>query len=562
MPIIGDNAMRAVIYARYSTDLQREASIEDQVRICGKRISQEGWQLTATYSDAASSGASRLRPGYQKLLEDARNGVFDVVVAEALDRLSRDQEDVAALFKQLRFQGIRLITLAEGEISELHVGLKGTMNALFLRDLALKVHRGLEGRVRQGRSGGGLCYGYDVVREHDGRGDSIHGGRRINEPEATVVRRIFAEFATGRSPRAIAARLNGEHIAGPRGRPWSDTTIRGHALRGTGILHNELYIGRLVWNRQRYVKDPHSGKRLARLNPASEWLITEVPELRIVDQAAWDLVQARLGAIRQSPAVTKARATEFWTRRRARHLLTGLVHCGCCGGPISPAGKDYLACASARRQGTCMNKRSIRRHVLELLILDGLKSRLMAPDLVKEFIAEFHREVNRQRRDQEIEQGLQRRELQEVTRKLDGLINAIADGLRTAGLKSRLEELEKRKEELTTLVGSASPPAPRLHPNLAEVYRQKVANLQQALAQPGTHSEALEILRGLIEQVVLRPVDKGLEIEIIGEIAAMVDLGAQNKKAGPEGSAVPGAYRRSVKVVAGARNHLDLLLSA
>ncbi len=67
--------MRSVIYARYSTDLQREASIEDQVRICAKRIAQEGWQLSATYSDAASSGTRRLRPGYQKLLEDTRNGV-------------------------------------------------------------------------------------------------------------------------------------------------------------------------------------------------------------------------------------------------------------------------------------------------------------------------------------------------------------------------------------------------------------------------------------------------------------------------------------------------------
>src|SRR5205809_4444533 len=128
--------MRAALYARYSTDLQREASIEDQVRVCRQRIEQEGWQLAATYSDAASSGASRLRPGYQKLLEDARAGEFDVVVSEALDRLSRDQEDVAALYKHLSFAGVKLVTTAEGEINELHVGLKGTMNALYLKDLA------------------------------------------------------------------------------------------------------------------------------------------------------------------------------------------------------------------------------------------------------------------------------------------------------------------------------------------------------------------------------------------------------------------------------------------
>src|SRR6266478_6151584 len=202
--------MRAAIYARYSTDLQREASIEDQVRVCRQRIKREGWKLGATYSDAASSGASRLRPGYQKLLEDARAGAFNIVVAEALDRLSRDQEDVAALYKHLTFAGVKLITMSEGMINELHVGLKGTMNALFIKDLALKTRRGLEGRVRQGRSGGGLCFGYDVVREVDARGDAVAGGRTVNEAEAAVVRRIFQEYAQGRPPRAIARALNAD----------------------------------------------------------------------------------------------------------------------------------------------------------------------------------------------------------------------------------------------------------------------------------------------------------------------------------------------------------------
>src|SRR6266481_7518740 len=117
--------------------------------------------------------------------------------AAALDRLSRDQEDVAGLYKHLSFAGVTMITLAEGEVSELHVGLKGTMNALFLKDLGKKTWRGLEGRVRQGRSGGGLCYGYDVVKELDARGERIHGGRQINPAEAEIVRRIFNAFAAG-----------------------------------------------------------------------------------------------------------------------------------------------------------------------------------------------------------------------------------------------------------------------------------------------------------------------------------------------------------------------------
>jgi DNA invertase Pin-like site-specific DNA recombinase len=237
--------VRAAIYARYSSENQREASIEDQVRTCKARIEAEGWNLVATYTDYAQSGASHLRPGYQKLLADGRRGMFDVAVAEALDRLSRDQEHVAALFKHLNFAGVKIVTLAEGEIGPLHVGLKGTMNALYLTDLRQKVWRGLEGRIRQGRSGGGLCYGYDIIRELDERGEPVCGKRVIDEAEAAVVRCIFATFATGKSPRAIARELNADCIPGPGDRPWSDTTIRGHTLRRTGILHNDLYVGRL-----------------------------------------------------------------------------------------------------------------------------------------------------------------------------------------------------------------------------------------------------------------------------------------------------------------------------
>src|SRR5262249_28085320 len=161
------------------------------------------------------------------------------------------------------------------------------MNALFLKDLAQKVRRGLEGRVREGRSGGGLCFGYDVVRERDPRGEPTHGGRSINDAEAAIVRRIFAAFVNGQSPRAIALALNAERIPGPRGTPWGPSTIYGNWRRGTGIVNNELYIGRLVWNRQSFVKDPSSGKRQARSNPPSEWIVRDIPELRIVDDDLW-----------------------------------------------------------------------------------------------------------------------------------------------------------------------------------------------------------------------------------------------------------------------------------
>lgn len=161
---MSEPAKRAAIYARFSSENQRDASIEDQVRNCTKLITEKGWQLANVYLDRAQSGASTLRTNYQRLLSDARAGRLDVIVAEGLDRLSRDQETTAGMYKQMQFVGVAIVTRQEGEVSEIHVGLKGTMNALFLKDLAVKTHRGIEGQVRKGKSGGGRAFGYDIVR--------------------------------------------------------------------------------------------------------------------------------------------------------------------------------------------------------------------------------------------------------------------------------------------------------------------------------------------------------------------------------------------------------------
>ena len=533
--------MRAVIYARYSTELQSASSIDDQVRLCRERLERDGHELVKVYSDRAVSGATLIRPGVQLLMQDASHGGLDLVYAEALDRISRDQEDVAGFFKRMVFAEVTIITLAEGEISELHVGLKGTMNALFLKDLAQKTRRGLQGRVVQGLSGGGISYGYDLVPGETGT-------RRINASEASVVRRIFRDYAAGLSPRAIARRLNQEGIAGPSGRAWRDTTIRGHFGRGTGILNNELYVGRLVWNRLTYLKDPKTGRRRSRHNSIEKWIVQGVPTLRILEDELWGAVKSRQGSIRASDRVANARATRFWERRRSRHLLSGLVRCQECGSRYASIGRDYLACSAARSSGTCSNRQSIRRSALEGLITDGLHQRLMAPDLVQEFIRGFHKELNLQRRQEDALRDAKRRELDDVKQKLDGLIDAIADGLRASGLQQRLDELEARR--ITIEQGlAAEPTSPvRLHPNLAQVYRRQVERLQHALKAPEIRDEALQILRGLIDHVSIRSSENGLEIEIVGEIAKMIELGIGNKEKPP---ILDERMSRSVKVVAG-----------
>ena len=185
----------------FSSEQQRDASIDDQILVCTELVTRQGWRVVQVYQDRAISGATMLRPGYQALLQDARTAEFDVIVAEALDHLSRDQEDIAALYKRVSHAGVAIHTQAEGAINELHIDLKGTMNALFLKDLAAKTRRGLQGRVDAGRSGGGVTYGYDVVSRLDSDGQPVRGERRINPEQADVVRSIFRDYAAGLSPK-------------------------------------------------------------------------------------------------------------------------------------------------------------------------------------------------------------------------------------------------------------------------------------------------------------------------------------------------------------------------
>ena len=492
-----------------------------------------------------------MRPGLQRLLADAQRGSFDVVVAEALDRVSRDQEDIAGFFKRLRFAGVRLATCSEGEINELHVGLKGTMNALFLKDLAAKTHRGLEGRIRKGMSAGGITFGYDIVK---GDGDAGRGARTVNPTEAAVVVRVFQEFAASVSPNAIVRKLNAEKVPGPGGRFWLDTTIRGHALRGTGILRNELYIGKLVWNRLRYVKDPVSGLRRSRLNPRTEWVTENVPHLRIVDDELWLSVASRLNAIRNDPMVLKRIAARPVELRRPAHFTTGRVICGACNKPMARIGKDYLGCNFARRRGTCTNKATVRQGAIEAVVIEGLKGQLMAPDLVREFVDAFHKELNKHRAEEATLRSGATRELHVVETKIGKLVDAIASGIRTRSIVDALETAEARKVELEKLVAQRGPPPIRLHPALADRYRVRVAELHNALKNPNLETEATQIIRSLIDRIVVTNGPSGTELELVGDLAMMVRLGSdpERRKAAHDRAALSLTEQRSVKVVAGA----------
>jgi len=490
--------VKVAIYARYSSDNQRDASIADQMRVCRAFAERQGWTIAQEYSDRAVSGATLLRSGFQALMRNALSRQFDVVLAESLDRFSRDQEDTAGLFKRLTFAGVNIVTLAEGDITHLHIGFKGTMNALFLRDLAEKTHRGMRGRIEDGKSAGGLCYGYRVLKTLNA-GSLSTGEREIEPAEAAVVERIFREFIAGVSPKQIAKNLNREGVAGPFGGAWSPSTIYGNAKRGTGILNNELYVGRLIWNRLRYVKNPDTGKRVSRLNPSSEWMTRDVPALRIVPEDLWTSAKARQDQTRHA---MKA-AGNIGRAKRPQYLFSGLTKCGVCGAGFIMSSKNRLGCFGARDQGRCENHLTIRRDEVEGRVLRALQETLLRQDLFAEFCDEFTREMNRLRGKQRASLVAAERELARVRSEIEKIIDAIVQGVPGSEVKVRMAELQDRKDILLKQLESADEPPLLLHPGMAELYRNKVTDLAKALEDPESRSEATETLRGLIEAIVL-----------------------------------------------------------
>lgn len=257
----------------------------------------------------------------------------------------------------------------------------------------------------------------------------------------------------GKSPRAIATDLNRDGIPGPFGRTWGDTTIRGHACRGNGIVNNELYAGVLVWNRQRLIKDPNMGKRVSRSNPEAKWIRTEVPELRIADDELWQRVKLRQAELAKQfestiKGVRAARAERLNRLRCPAFLLSGQLTCGCCGTRYGIGVNDRYGCLGHFRRGVCHNGRTIRRDDIERRVLAGLTDKLVSPEAVAVAVRAYAEETNRQNHERRAQAEMSRRALEKIERSIKGIMDAIEDGMYRPAMKARMGELEQQKAEI------------------------------------------------------------------------------------------------------------------
>jgi DNA invertase Pin-like site-specific DNA recombinase len=509
----------AAIYARYSTDLQSDRSIEDQIALCRAYAAREGLEVTAVYEDRALSGGSMIgRDGIASLMRDAADRRFEVVIVEALDRLSRDMEDLAGIHKRLSFADVIIRAVHEGEVTTVLVGLRGLVGQLFREDIKHKIRRGMAGRVRSGLSGGSLAYGYRTV-------PGKPGARAIDEQQAAIVRRIFEEYAAGATPRAIACRLNAEGIPAPQGGTWNASTLNGNGKRGVGMLRNELYVGRMIWGRTRKVVSPVTGAELIRPTAKDAAVAADVSELAIVPRELFDRAAAR------KEAMSKVHPGR---QRGRKHLLSGLLRCGACGAGLyvhaaNKHGERRLACSRWRESHDCPDPHTFMLPTVERAVLGGLQAELSQPAAIAEFARVYHEARLRlaagsvaRRRDLE-------RELAANERRLDRIIACIADGHGDpAVLGPQSTSLHRRiaaaRAELETIGRGTNVIA--LHPAAIDRYREHVAHLGEFLASDEriAQGSAADEIRALIETVTVwhGGAHGRVRVQIRGRLAALV----------------------------------------
>lgn len=487
----GNILKKAAIYARFSSDLQHERSIDDQVALCERTAQRAGYKVIKTYDDRAKSGTGTMdRDGLQALMAAAKLRKFDAIIVESLDRLSRDQADLSRLHKQLKFYKVALVTAHEGEATDISVGIRGIVGQMFIKDLADKVRRGHNGRVRAGLIPGKIAYGYRRVlgpEQADGRKDFLPGVREVDPDQAKIVRRIFKAYADGVSKREIAQALTDEGVPSPSGgKNWNHQCITGGAGNHLGIIGNQLYVGKIVWGTHQHVKDPDTERRIRRDGKPEDILIADAPHLRIVSDDLWE----------QAQGMRRKRGEQRGSRRGANtstvreYVLAGLLTCSKCGhhmivtrSKTARGAGPRVGCSAAFRKDACSHTKSYDLEAIEATVLHGLKTNLDVEALTA-FTKGAHEEWSRRQKSAGAERDQVERTVNRVTMQIDRIVTAIADTDEPVeALVTKLKKLEAERAGLTEKLRllRADGNVVSLHPQMIANFRASIEQMHEAL---------------------------------------------------------------------------------
>ena len=406
---------KAVIYARYSSDNQRDASIDQQVKACERYAEEKGLEVVKTYADRALTGKTDKRPSFLQMIKDSAKGRFQFVIVYSLDRFSRNKYDSAIHKHTLKENGVRVLSamehISDDPTGQLMESILEGFAQYYSDELSQKINRGLTDNAEKGIVNGSVPLGFR--RGADGHAEIV-------PEEAEIVREIFRRVNSGELFARIIEDLNRRGIRTKKGKEFNRSSFN-------TILSNDRYIG--VY-RYKGIVHPHG-----------------FPE--IIDQETFYEVQKRLGEKPRARGTEMRRRTEFGT-----YLLTGKLFCGKCGAlmtGISGVGRHgdrcfYYACVRKKNERAC-DKKNVRRDPVELAITTYLQQLLMDDELIEWMADQTIAYQNTGRDDDQYEYTVQK--LKEVTGKIKNIMDAIEAGIFTATTKDRLQELEEEQRQLT-----------------------------------------------------------------------------------------------------------------
>lgn len=491
----------AAIYARYSSDLQKDRSIADQIALCEQIALRNGYSVGEIFTDRAKSGASMFeRDGLLALMNAAKKRGFQAVICESLSRLSRDQEDTAAIYKRLKFNEVTIID-SGGIVSDVHVGVGGIVNSMFLKNLAVSVKRSVDGRVRDGLVPGRIAFGY--------RSTGKPCEREVDPAEAAIVLRIFEEYADGKSMRDIAGDLKRENIATPD-------------LATGEMLRNQIYIGKNIWNATSSVKDPETGRRLFRRTAIEDQIVVDVPHMRIIPQQLWNRVEHLRGARSKAQGWHGPRQHKFVNKDQ---LLLGLLTCGKCGGSMfigqnNPDGAPRMVCSYAHRRENCDHRRSYCLKTLQNTILDGIKEKLADRKALLELTRAYHERWAERQKSIRADHDGAKKQLSRVTVQIDRVVSAISESDEPVKvLMEKLKGLETERASLSEKVRliEAEGNVVTLHPAAIDKFADAMEEIHTALR---SNLDAPQLapfraaFRNVFERFVVHPTGKRKRYEV------------------------------------------------
>ncbi len=417
--------MNAVIYARYSSDNQREESIEGQLRECGEYAQRNGITVVGSYIDRALSAKTADRPEFQRMIKDSAKGLFEIVLVWKLDRFSRDRYDSAHYKHILKKNGVKVVSAKE-HISDgpegiiLESMLEGYAE-FYSAELSEKIHRGQKENALKGKNnGGGIPLGYLLDKQTQ---------KLVVDPEtAPLVVEIFERYSEGATVRSIIEDFNSRGLTTKRGKPFNTNSFN-------ALLKNRKYIGEYSYQD---VVIPGG-----------------VPA--IVPEDLFYRVQQRMEKNKRAPAHMKAKESEF--------LLTTKLFCGKCERMmVGESGKShtgtmhyYYKCGNAKRKKGC-DKKAVRKDWIERAVVRLTMERVLNEEKITRIIDA----LLAMQEQEDVTIPALRRQLAETEKGIENMLNAIQQGIFTASTKQRLEDLEKQKEELEISITTAEIQKPKL----------------------------------------------------------------------------------------------------